>query len=92
MQHRYLALAFVGLLTTALPLPSRAQTVMVPAETIVSIDAVRDLALDYGIDRIESIELNTFTGRWEVEGTDLDDRDVDMEVDATTGAVVRLER
>ncbi len=92
MLHTLSALALAGFLALAAPLPGQAQAVLVPGGTIVSIEEARDIALDYGIDRIEFIELNTYTGRWEIEGTDVADRDVDMEIDANTGAVIRIER
>jgi uncharacterized membrane protein YkoI len=92
MPRRLFALAIAGLIAAAAPLPAQAQNMLIPGDTIVSMEVVRDIALDYGVDRIESIELNTFTGRWELEGTDFTDRDVDMEIDANTGAVIRVER
>jgi uncharacterized membrane protein YkoI len=92
MAHRLLPLAAAVLIAAAASQPALAQTAYVPAERVIAVEDVRDIALDYGLARIESIELNSFTRRWEVEGIDVTGRDIDMEIDANTGAVVSIER
>jgi len=92
MRYGLITLASVGWMAVAAPLPGHAQTLVAPGEVIVPIEAVRDIAYDYGIVRIESLEFNAITGRWEIEGTDAADDDIDMEVDGNTGAVLRIER
>jgi uncharacterized membrane protein YkoI len=63
----------------------------VPAgATPVSIDDVRAMAFDKGIVKIEEAELDD--GVWEVEGYDANGHEIEMEVDATTGNIVKLKR
>jgi uncharacterized membrane protein YkoI len=58
--------------------------------TPVSIDDVRAMAFDKGIVKIEEAELDD--GVWEVEGYDANGHEIEMEVDATTGNIVKLKR
>jgi len=92
MRYGLITLASVGWMAVAGTLPGQAQTYMVPGEVIVPVEAVRDIAYDYGIVSIDGVDFNRHTGRWEVEGTDAFDNDIDMEVDANTGAVLSIER
>ena len=92
MRYGLITLASLGWMAVAAPLSGHAQTYVVPGEVIVPIEAVRDIAFQYGIVRIESVEFNARTGRWEVEGVDAADDDIDMEIDGNTGAVLSIER
>ncbi len=56
----------------------------------VSIDQVRDMAFDRGIVKIKEIELDD--GIWEVEGKDARGRKIEMEVDARSGAIIKMKR
>ena len=56
----------------------------------VSIDDVRIMAFGKGIVKIEEVELDD--GIWEVEGTDASGHEIEMEVDAASGAIVMLKR
>jgi uncharacterized membrane protein YkoI len=56
----------------------------------VSIDDVRGMALDKGIVKIEEVELDD--GVWEVEGYDANGHEIEMEVDAATGNIIKLKR
>jgi uncharacterized membrane protein YkoI len=56
----------------------------------ISIDEVRDMAFDKGIVKIKEVELDD--GLWEVEGYDAQGYEIEMEVDAATGRIVKLKR
>ena len=56
----------------------------------VNIDQVRDMAFARGIELIEEIELDD--GIWEVEGRDAAGHKVKMDVEASSGEVVRMKR
>ena len=58
------------------------------AQKSVTVEDVRTIALDKGIVEIKEIELDD--GVWEVEGWDPDGRKVEMDVDARTGAVIKI--
>jgi hypothetical protein len=64
---------------------------VVPAAAAsVKIEDERAMAFDKGIVTIEEIELDD--GIWEVEGTDASGHEIEMKVDAASGAIVRLKR
>ena len=56
----------------------------------VSIEDARALAFDKGIVKIEEIELDD--GIWEIEGYDQSGQEIEMNVDAASGAIVKLKR
>jgi uncharacterized membrane protein YkoI len=56
----------------------------------LSIDDVRAMAFDKGIVKIEEVELDD--GIWEIEGYGSDGHEIEMKVDAASGAIVKLER
>jgi hypothetical protein len=56
----------------------------------VSIEDVRALAFEKGIVKIEDVELDD--GVWEVEGYDQSGHEIEMKVEAATGAIIKLER
>jgi uncharacterized membrane protein YkoI len=60
------------------------------AAQLVSIDDVRAMAFDKGIVKLEEVELDD--GIWEVEGTDASGHEIEMKVDAGSGAIVKLKR
>jgi hypothetical protein len=81
MHHclQFLALAFglaFGLSTMAQERPS--------------IEDVRALAFDKGVESIKETELDD--GFWEVEGSDAGGREIEMKVHAATGEIVKMER
>ena len=90
MSSRLAVLAVAGLFV-ALPFSAQAQ-VLIPGEPILSVDEAREVALDQGVTRFDSMELDMNSGRWEVEGVDMNNRDVDLEIDARTGTIVNIER
>ena len=57
----------------------------------VSIDDVRDLAFAKGIVKIEEVRLNHH-GVWKVEGEDAGGHEIKMQVDAASGAIIKLKR
>jgi hypothetical protein len=56
----------------------------------VTIEDVRDMAFDKGIVKIEEVELDD--GIWEIEGYDQSGQEIEMGVDAASGAIVKLKR
>ena len=56
----------------------------------VTIEDVRAMAFDKGIVKIEEVELDD--GIWEVEGTDANGHEIEMKVEAATGAIIKLKR
>ena len=56
----------------------------------LSIDDIRALAFEKGIVKIEEVELDD--GIWEVEGHDASGHEIEMEVEAASGKIIKLER
>lgn len=56
----------------------------------VDIETVRDMAFDRGIVSLDEIELDD--GIWEVEGEDEFGQEIEMEVDARTGRILKMKR
>ncbi|MGA7457271.1 MAG: PepSY domain-containing protein [Methyloceanibacter sp.] len=56
----------------------------------VNVEDVRAMAFDKGIVTITEVELDD--GIWEVEGTDASGHEIEMKVDAASGALVKLKR
>jgi uncharacterized membrane protein YkoI len=56
----------------------------------VTIEDARAMAFDKGIVKIEEIELDD--GIWEIEGYDQSGQEIEMDVDAASGAIVKLKR
>jgi uncharacterized membrane protein YkoI len=56
----------------------------------VNIEDVRAMAFNKGIVKIEEVELDN--GIWEVEGYDQSGQEIEMSVDAASGAIVKLKR
>jgi len=69
-------------LSLALAVPAAAQ----PAD----IEDIRAMAFDKGIVRLEEVELHR--GIWKVEGVDASGHEIEMKVDAWSGAIVKLKR
>jgi uncharacterized membrane protein YkoI len=78
--HRSLPILGLGL---ALAFPAMAQSGP-------SIEDVRAMAFDKGVEDIKEIELDD--GFWEVEGSDAGGREIEMKVNAATGEIVKMER
>ena len=58
----------------------------------VDIETVRAMAFDRGIVRLEEIELKRRKGIWEVEGEDAYGEEIEMEIDARTGRIIKMKR
>ena len=56
----------------------------------INIEDVRAMAFEKGIVKIEEVELDD--GVWEVEGYDQSGHEIEMNVEAATGAIIKLER
>lgn len=100
MAYRLTALAAAAALA-ALPVAAQAQVVLEPNEVVVrdatvSVAAVQDIAAYYGVARVTSMELEDriLEGDrvWQVEGKDLAGRDIELQIDAYTGAVLDIDR
>ena len=100
MAYRLTALAAAALLA-AMPVTAQAQVMLAPDEVVVrdatvSVAAVREIAAYYGVARVTSMELEDriLEGDriWQVEGKDLAGRDIELQIDAYTGAVLDIDR
>ena len=60
------------------------------AKSPLTIEDVRAIAFDKGIVEIEEIKLKH--GFWKVEGDDPSGREIEIKVDALSGAIVEIER
>ncbi|MFN3614707.1 MAG: PepSY domain-containing protein, partial [Rubrimonas sp.] len=75
--------AAAALLTLALAAPAAAQTIS--AEEAIAI------AREAGMVEVRDVELDD--GReWEIEGRDAQGRKIEVDIDARTGAVIKVER
>ena len=63
-----------------------------PAAAYVDIETVRAMAFDRGIVKLEEIELKRRKGIWEVEGEDAYGEEIEMEIDARTGRIIKMKR
>jgi uncharacterized membrane protein YkoI len=100
MAYRLTALAAAAVLA-ALPVAAQAQVLLEPNEvvvrdTAVSVVAVRDIAAYFGVARVTLMELEDriLEGDrvWQVEGKDVAGRDIDLTIDAYSGAVLDIDR
>jgi len=84
-------LAAALVLAAAAAAPAFAQQQAAPAPTAPAITLERALviAADRGLVRVRSIELDD--GEWEVEGWDAQSRRLEVDVNATSGQVVKFE-
>ncbi len=78
----------------ALPLPALAQTQAPapasPGAPAISIDEARRIATENGVVRIEEISLDD--GKWEIEGRDAAGAEIEIDLRATDGTVIKMER
>ncbi|MGK2923290.1 MAG: PepSY domain-containing protein [Methyloceanibacter sp.] len=58
----------------------------------VDIETVRAMAFDRGIVKLDEIELKRRKGIWEVEGEDAYGEEIEMEIDARTGRIIKMKR
>ena len=72
----------IGLMTVLAAHPASAE--------YVDIETVRAMAFDRGIVRLEEVELDD--GIWEVEGKDAYGQEIEMEVDARSGRILKMKR
>jgi uncharacterized membrane protein YkoI len=56
----------------------------------LTIEDVRNMALDRGVVTIKEIELDH--GIWEVQGRDVGGHKIEMKVDALSGKIVKMRR
>lgn len=59
-----------------------------PGQNDISMEQAREIAVKEGYSKILSIEFDD--GEWEVEALDANGREVDIDIDAATGKVVRV--
>ena len=83
--------------SAATALPVSAQTYVVPAGPMmvvqgpIMMEQARAIAFGNGIVMIDDLDFDNFSGRWEIEGRDRWNRDLEMEIDARTGQIVRFD-
>lgn len=77
-------LALPASLTQAQPASDR------PAGPAISMDDARRIANDNGMVRVEQIELDD--GKWEIEGRDAVGAEIEIDLRATDGMVIKMER
>jgi uncharacterized membrane protein YkoI len=80
--RRFLWIVLFTLSAAALPADAGAQH--------LTIDDVRNMALDRGVVTIKEIELDD--GSWEVEGRDAGGHKIEMKFDAASGEIVKMRR
>ena len=73
---------FFSLASVVLPLPASAR--------YLTAEEVRFIAFSKGIVRIEEIELDD--GVWEVEGDDATGHEIEIRIDAASGAIIKIRR
>jgi hypothetical protein len=89
----FLLAAALALPLLALPLPAFAQAPAAPANPgapAISMDEARRIANENGMVRIEEIELDD--GKWEIEGRDSTGAEIEIDLRASDGTVIKMER
>lgn len=61
-----------------------------PGESAISMDDARRIANEHGVVRIEEIKLDG--GKWEIEGRDSTGAGIEIDLRATDGAVIKMQR
>ncbi|HEV7260916.1 MAG TPA: PepSY domain-containing protein [Bosea sp. (in: a-proteobacteria)] len=69
---------------TQLPTPIR------PGEPAISLDDARRIAKEHGLVRVEEIKLDD--GKWEIEGRDSTGATIEIDLNATDGTVMKMQR
>jgi uncharacterized membrane protein YkoI len=67
-----------------------AQNAPANLSTQVTAEQARAIAANNGVVRISEIELDD--GKWEIEGRDQSGREIEIDIDARTGAIIKKER
>lgn len=82
-------LAAAAMLALAGAAFAQTQTQAPAAAPAITLERALAIATERGVTRVRSIELDD--GEWEVEGWDAQSRRVEVDVNATSGAVVKFE-
>ncbi len=86
--HKFVAASLVALAFSApLAISSAQAQTGAPA---ISMDQARRIATEHGVVRIEEIELDD--GTWEIEGRDAARAEIELDLRASDGMVIKLER
>ncbi len=90
-------LSKIGLTTAALGMlmlaaPASAQTGPQPTQPIASITAEQaiEIAKQQGVVTVKEVDRDD--GEWEVEGRDASGREIEVDIDAKTGKVLKVDR
>jgi uncharacterized membrane protein YkoI len=67
-----------------------AQNAPANLSTQVTAEQARAIAANNGVVQISEIELDD--GKWEIEGRDQSGREIEIDIDARTGAIIKKER
>ncbi len=76
--------ASAGLVHAQAPAPIQ------PGEPAIAMDDARRIARENGVVRIEEIKLDD--GKWEIEGRDAAGAEIELDLRATDGMVIKMER
>ena len=69
---------------------AQAPAPITPAKPAVSMDQARRIAADHGVVRIEEIKLDD--DKWKVEGRDSTGAEIEIDLRASDGVVIKMER
>lgn len=85
------ALAFSAALAGSVTLASaQAPTPIQPGPPAISMEEARRIASENGVIRIEEIKLDD--GKWEIEGRDSAGAEIEINLRASDGVVIKMER
>jgi hypothetical protein len=91
MRKAIAALALAGAFALS-PLAATAPEIEAPLGVGLSGDDAADVAARQGVVEIDKVEYDRGDHRWTVEGRDYRGNDVEMEIDANTGAILDIDR
>jgi uncharacterized membrane protein YkoI len=88
---RALALsALLAMPTTLVHAQAQSPAPIRPGESAISMDDARRIAAENGVVRIEEIKLDD--GKWVIEGRDSTGAGIEIDLRATDGMVIKMER
>lgn len=61
-----------------------------PGDNAITMDDARRIAKEHGVVRVEEIKLND--GKWEIEGRDGTGAEIEIDLRASDGVVIKMER
>lgn len=67
-----------------------AQAPIKPGDQAITMDDARRIAKEHGLVRVEEIKLDD--GKWEIEGRDVTGAEIEIDLRASDGMVIKMER